>query len=210
MVPLAVAYYVLAFAVYWMYRSFSVSILALVGHWRIQAAGKYDWMGDVQMFPDWDRVHHVILIPTFKEPIHMLKRTLEGLRQQTWPRRRLHVVVSFEAREGEAGQEKAKELKRKFGKTFGDLVLTFHPDISGEVKGKSANIAWAAKTANAKIVKRRKLNVNYVTVTNEDADVVLSPQYFAYLTYQFFLTIFSNPWTLPATCSPLFFSHCIV
>ena len=132
-VPLAVAYYVLAFAVYWMYRSFSVSILALVGHWRIQAAGKYDWMGEVQMFPDWDRVHHVILIPTFKEPIHMLKRTLEGLRKQTWPRRRLHVVVSFEAREGEAGQEKAKELKRKFGKTFGDLVLTFHPDISGEV-----------------------------------------------------------------------------
>src|SRR3989344_9273002 len=64
-VPLAVAYYVLVFSVYWLYRSVSVAALALVGPFRIQAAVRYDWMGDVAVFPDWTRVHHVILIPNF-------------------------------------------------------------------------------------------------------------------------------------------------
>lgn len=178
---------------------------------RIQAASRYDWMGDVQLFPDWKRVHHVVLIPTFKEPLHTLLRTLEGLERQTYPRKQLHVVISFEEREKEEAKTKAAIIRQKYGKVFGDLLATFHPDSPGEVKGKSANISWAAKTADKEIVKGKKLLIDYVTVTNQDADVVLHSDYFAYLTYQFldhpqrFLRIwqpavmyYNNIWRVPA------------
>jgi len=210
-VPLAVAYYVLAFAIYWLYRSVLVAVLALVGHFRIQAAVRYDWLGDVAVFPDWTEVHHVILIPTFKEPLHTLVRTLKGLQQQTYPKRKLHVVVSFEGREGEEAKIKARELTKEFGRVFGDLVVTSHPEIAGEVKGKSANMAWAAKVAAKEVVRQKKLAVDYVTVTNEDADVILSPNYFACLTYQFLdhpkrwrriwqpaVMYYNNIWRVPA------------
>src|SRR3990167_7497936 len=82
-VPTVVAYYIIGFAVYWFYRSISVAVLALIGHFRIQASEKYDWLGDVKNFPDWKRVQHLILIPTYKEPLSILSRSLEGLRQQT-------------------------------------------------------------------------------------------------------------------------------
>ena len=38
----------------------------------------------------------------------------------------------------------------EFGKFFGDLWTTEHPDIAGEVKGKSSNTSWGAKTADGK------------------------------------------------------------
>ena len=210
-IPLVVAYYVLAFSIYWLYRSLTVSVLALIGYFRIQAATRYDWLGDVQVFPDWKRVNHVVLIPTYKEPLHTLRRTLTGLVQQTFPHKNLRVVVSFEEREGEEGKEKAVAIRQEFGGKFGDLITTFHPDVAGEVKGKSANIAWAARAANEGVVKKNKLAVDYVTVTNEDADVVLAPQYFSYLTYKFLdhprrfwriwqpaVMYYNNIWRVPA------------
>lgn len=185
LIPKVVAYYVIGFAVYWLYRSLSVAILAFVGHLRIEAAQRYDWLGDVELFPDWERVNHLVLVPTFREPLHTLRRTLGGLKRQTFPRKKVHVVVSFEKREGKEAREKARELKREFRGVFGTLLTTFHPDIAGEVKGKSANTAWAAQTAEKEIVIKKRLRSEYVTVTSEDADAVLSPHYLAGLTYYF-------------------------
>lgn len=209
--PTVVAYYIIAFSIYWLYRSLTVGFLALLGYWKIQAAQRYDWLGDVQVFSDWKRVEHTIFIPTFKEPLLTLRRTLQSLADQTFPKKQLHVVVSFEAREGEEAKKKAKLIRAEFGKKFGTLLTTLHPDIAGEIKGKSANTAWAARQAKSEIVEKKKLAKEYVTVTSEDADVVLSPEYFACLTYQFLdhpkryrrlwqpaVMYYNNIWRVPA------------
>ena len=48
LIPTIVAYYIIAFDVYWFYRSFSMAVLALLSYFKIRASQKYDWMKDVK------------------------------------------------------------------------------------------------------------------------------------------------------------------
>jgi len=185
LIPAWVAYYIIAFDVYWFYRSTSIAILALLAHYKIKAYTNFDWLGDVKLFPDWGRVHHVIIIPTFKEPLHTLERTLRGLVLQTYPLGKICVVVSFEEREGREAKLKAESLRKEFAKKFGFFYATFHPDIAGEVKGKSSNTAWAAKFIKKKLIDSQILDLDYVTITSEDADAILHPNYLSCLTFKF-------------------------
>lgn len=209
--PVAVAYYVLAFDVYWLYRSLSTAVLSVFAHFRMQAAQSYDWMGDISLFPDWRRVHHVILIPTYKEPLKTLRRTLKGLKRQTFPKKNITVVLSFEEREGKDAQEKADALKKEYKEVFSNLFITFHPVIPGEVAGKSSNTSWAAKLAKKELVDKKKMDIGYLTVTSEDADAVLDKNYLAALTYSFLdhpkryrriwqasIVLYNNIWRVPA------------
>ncbi len=210
-IPEIVAYYIIGFAVYWFYRSISVAVLALIGHFRIRASEGYDWLGDLKAFPDWKKVQHLILIPTYKEPVTILSRALEGLKQQTYPLKNIHVVVSFEEREGKDIYQKSKILEKEFKGVFGNLWTTFHPDISGEVKGKSSNVSWAAKFAHKNLMEKLHFDSDYMTVTNADADSILHPKYLANLAYQFLdhpnryrriwqpaVVFYNNIWKVPA------------
>jgi cellulose synthase/poly-beta-1,6-N-acetylglucosamine synthase-like glycosyltransferase len=210
LIPVAVAYYIIAFDIYWLYRSIWTGVFSLLSHFRIKASRQFDWLGEARSFLDWRRVKHIIVIPTYKEPRHILERTLEDLTRQTFPRANLTVIVSFEVREGRAGREKARQLKQKFGQAFGNFLITFHPDLPEEIKGKSSNTAWAAKIAKRVLVDQQKNNINYVTITSNDADAVLDKQYFAYLTYKFLddpnryqkiwqsaIHFYNNIWRLP-------------
>ncbi len=199
-VPELVAYYVILFAVYWLYRSFSVAILALSAHFAIKAASKYDWLGELKAkLPNWKNVHHLIIIPTYQEPLTTLKRTIERLSKQNFPIDHLHIMVSFEEREGAEAKTKAKALHKEFDQVFGHFWTTFHPDITGEVKGKSANTAWGARQAVALLQKadhRHLIDLDLVTISSEDADASFHPNYFAALT-QDFLTVpdpYNNVW----------------
>lgn len=210
-IPTAVAYYIIAFDVYWLYRSVWSASLSLLAHYRLKAAQVFDWLNEAKSFLDWKRVQHIVVMPTYQEPLHILQRTLKGLSQQTFPRENLTVVVSFEKREGGATKEKAKKLEAEFGQVFKNLIMTFHPDLPGEVKGKSSNMAWGAKIAKQRLIDEQKENLNYTTITSSDADAILHPQYFSYLTFKFLddphrytkiwqsaIQFYNNIWKLPA------------
>ncbi|MCX6817000.1 MAG: glycosyltransferase family 2 protein [Candidatus Beckwithbacteria bacterium] len=211
LVPTLVAYYIIAFDVYWLYRSIWTAMMSLLAHFRLKAAQEFDWLKETKSFLDWRKVHHIVVIPTYKEPGHILERTLTALAKQTYPRENLTVVMAFEEREGEEARQKAKHLQRTYGKEFGNFLITFHPDIRGEVKGKSSNTAWGAKIAKKMLVDKQKADIDYVTITSNDADVILHRQYFAYLTFKFLddprryqkiwqsaIQFYNNIWRLPA------------
>jgi hypothetical protein len=189
-VPTFVAYYVIGFAVYWLYRSLSLAVLSVVAHFRLKASAQFDWLSDLKKkFPTtWNSLHHTIIIPTYKEPIETLQRTLTALQQQTYPLKNIHIMLSFEEREGIAGREKAAALQKEFSAAFGHVWTTFHPDIEGEVKGKSSNTAWGAKQAKDQLVNKLSVNLEKITITSEDADAIFHTHYFAYLTYEFLST----------------------
>lgn len=210
-IPQAVAYYVIAFSVYWLYRSLTLAVLSVISHVRIRASQRYDWLKDVKNFPDWKKVYHIIVIPTYKEPLTTLQRTLTALSKQTFPVKRIVVMLSFEEREGEEGQKKAEQLQKEFGKAFGYLWTTFHPDIAGEVKGKSSNTSWGAKIAKKKLVDEAGVDIDYVTISSEDADAIFHEQYFSALTFKFLddpkrynriwqpsIMFYNNIWKVPA------------
>ena len=43
--PIAVAYFVLLFNVFWLYKSITFGLFAIIAHLRIEASKKMDWMG---------------------------------------------------------------------------------------------------------------------------------------------------------------------
>jgi len=211
LMPTVVAYYIIAFDVYWLYRSMWTAVFSLLGYYRLKAAQQFDWLAEAKSFLDWNRIHHIVVIPTYKEPLHILRRTLNGLKKQTFPRKSLTVILSFEKREGKAAKEKSLKLKEEFKGIFGNLLITFHPDLPGEIKGKSSNTAWAAKIAKKKVVDEQGINIDYVTITSNDADAILHFQYYAYLTFSFLdnpqrytkiwqsaIQFYNNIWKLPA------------
>ncbi|MFH2085267.1 MAG: glycosyltransferase family 2 protein [bacterium] len=209
-IPEVVAYYIIAFSVYWFYRSITTALMAVLGYLKLKTFQVYDWMGDVRSFPDWKKVHHIIVIPTYKEPQATLRRTLEKLKEQTFPLKRIHIMLSLEDREGELARKKAGELLEQYRGVFGHLWVTYHPDLPGEVKGKSSNTSWGAKEAKRLLVDQEGADIDYITITSEDADSLLHPAYFACLSYHFLdnparyttiwqaiLMFYNNIWKVP-------------
>ncbi len=211
-VPRLVAFYIIAFCVYWLYRSLTLAILAIVAHYRIKASSFNDWLADLkQKFPErWGSIQHVVIIPTYKEPKKTLKRTLDALSQQTLPLKQLHIMLSFEEREGQEARDKAKQLMAEYGQTFGHLWTTYHPDIDGEVKGKSSNTAWGARQAKKLLVDQGKVPLENITISSEDADAMFHNSYFAALTFHFLqsrkpfntvwqgaIVFYNNIWQVP-------------
>lgn len=212
-VPQLVAYYVILFVVYWLYRSLTMAILAVSSHFTIRASKSFDWIADLENnYPKrWRQIHHIIIIPTYSEPIETLQRTLQSLTEQTVPKQQLHIMLSFEEREGKIARDKAKQLLKEFDGKFGHLWTTFHPDIAGEVKGKSANTCWGAKQAKILLVDRAGIPLENITITSEDADARFHPSYFANITYEFLtnpkphnniwqgsIMFYNNIWRVPA------------
>ncbi len=211
--PKIVAYYIIAFTVYWLYRSLIMAVLSVAAHFKIKAASSFNWIQDLtNLYPDqWNKIHHVIIIPTYKEPEYILERTLKALSEQSIDNQNLHIMLSFEEREGKAAHKKASKLIEKYSHNFGHLWTTYHPDLEGEVKGKSANTSWGAKIAKKKLVDQEGIPLDKVTITSEDADARFHHHYFAYLTYEFLsqdkphnlvwqgaVVFYNNIWEVPA------------
>lgn len=184
LIPVILAYFILFFDVYWFYKSFSLAIFSFIGTNKIKDAERKNWLKKAEAFPHLSKVTHVIVIPNYQEKVEKLRETLKTLQRQTFPHKRLFIVLAMEEREKDA-QEKAGALVKEFGSVFGAVIPTFHPDIAGEVKGKSSNESFGAKVAYEKLVKTKKIDINFATISSVDADSIFDPQYFAYLSYAF-------------------------
>ena len=210
--PTAIAYFILLFDAYWFYQSLQIAITSTISHLRIQASMKYDWMGDVKTFPDWEKAHNMVIIPTYKEPVHILERTIGSLARQTLPTKQVTIILAMEKREDEKERfEKVKVLKNKFKGVFGNFLVTAHTLEPGEVVGKASNERYAAIEAKKLLIDTKKVDFDYATVTSCDSDHTYHPQHFACLTYKFLdnpnryahfwqpaVLFYNNIWKLPA------------
>lgn len=211
-IPMVVAYFVLLFDVYWFLQSLIIAITASISHLRIEAAKKYNWLKDIKDFPDWQKVEHIIIIPSYKEPLDILVRTLTSLANQDFPLKKLHIVLGMEAKENkQSRKQKAEALAKEFGEKFGSFLVTTHKLTLGEVAGKHSNERYAALQAKKEIINKKSLDKNYITITSCDADHIFHPKHYSYLTYKFLddpnrylkfwqptILFYQNIWKLPA------------
>ncbi len=180
LIPNIVAYFILLFNAYWFYQAFGIAFTSILSHMRIQASMHYDWMGDLKKFPDWQKVHHVIIIPTYKEPLHILERTVGSLAAQELPGKQMTVVLATEFKEDKIEREKkARALQIKYGDKFANFIVTIHKLAPGEVVGKSSNERHAALEAKRILITKGKMNINYMTVTSCDADHLFHPKHYS-------------------------------
>jgi cellulose synthase/poly-beta-1,6-N-acetylglucosamine synthase-like glycosyltransferase len=181
--PVVLGYFLVAFAAYWLWRSFEFAIGLLIGLLRLHNAQRRDWAADGARLPGYARMHHLVMVPTYKESDAILIDTLSCLARQTTPAERIAVVLAFEARDPQA-HARAERLSRRFGRLFGEWLVTMHPDLPGEVKGKSSNLAWAAQRIEDELIATGRLDSRNLLVTVCDADSRMDRQYLAALSHE--------------------------
>lgn len=190
--PWPLAWAIIAFDAYWFFRSFSVAYHGVQGYWRIKSATATNWYAEYQKALDdgkvllpWEEVHHVVIIPSYKERVEKLRVTLQHIAAQSVASRQISVVLALEERE-EGAAERVQPLMDEFQDSFAHMLITVHPgDIPGEVQGKSSNEAWAARWAKHWLVDELEYDLSSLTVTSCDADSCFHPRYFECLTYKF-------------------------
>jgi cellulose synthase/poly-beta-1,6-N-acetylglucosamine synthase-like glycosyltransferase len=206
--PAMVAYLIITFDVYWFYKSFTLAFHAVKSFVTLTAHVKIDWMAIAKILPNFENLYHVIIIPEYHEPIHILRRTLDNLTKQDFPKGRIIVVLATEEKDPDA-KATGKILKEEYGGRFGHFLVTRHVLHTGEVAGKSSNMAWAGRRI-VKELKKWNISPSLTTVTSCDADALLHPKYFSYLAHSFLtdenrdkhfyqgaILFYSNIWRIP-------------
>lgn len=211
--PVWVAYFLIAFDVYWLLLVIYLAIYLVVSYFRLKRNLLPDWPQACRSlnatsldlkgkeFPSdcllkqgwkWEDLYQVIILPTYRESLGILRGCLNSLLQDGFPAEKMIVVLAMEDRVGPEAYDKAKIIEAEFGGSFGNFIITFHKDKPGEVKGKGANQAWAMKDVKERVIDAQQLPYNRVLVSVFDVDTVLRPGYFYVLSYKF-LTV-SDPY----------------
>lgn len=206
--PALVAYFVITFDVYWFYKSITLAYHATRSFVTLRAHVAIDWLSLASHLDGFSKLYHVVIVPEFHEPIHILQRTFENLTNQDFPKERLIVVLATEAKDPTATAT-SRTIKEEFSHRFGHFLVTQHTLAPGEVAGKSSNMAWAGKEV-VKELKKWRILIEQVTVTSCDADAMLHPKYFSYLSHTFLtdpdrlyhfyqgaILFYSNIWRIP-------------
>lgn len=184
--PLWVVVFIICFSFYWLLRVIYFIVYLVVSWGRFRHDVVIDWSTKLrEEHRDWQRVRHLVFLPTYREPIEVLRGTFEGLRASSYPTSRFIVVLAGEERTGRtAFLERAQAIQREFGNSM-DIFVTVHPsDLSDEIPGKGSNLHYAGQQAVAEL-DRLGIPHEDVIVSAFDIDTVVHPQYFAYLTWTF-------------------------
>lgn len=193
LVPRLVAYFVIAFLLYWLYQSFKSAIFAVIGYYRIQTSKSTNWLNlyhqnRKESWLDIKAVNHVVIISSYKEPVEVIDMAVGSLASQTdVDIKKIHVVIAQEERAGkENNQITIDYFSQKYKNIFGSLTFTEHPkDIVGETAGKHSNEAFAAKYFKKKYIDTLTFDIEHLTLTSCDVDTIFHPKYFSALTYNF-------------------------
>src|SRR4030042_4401511 len=111
--PVAVAYFIIFFDIYFFYRAALLGINALRGYFKIRETIKPNWFQKLQHegLP-WQKMRHIVFIPTYKDPPEILERTLTFLAESEFPTKQINICLATEKREEEAS-ETANVVKEK-------------------------------------------------------------------------------------------------
>ena len=144
-------------------------------------------------------IHHLVIIPVAKETREIVEPGIASLAGGTFPSKRIMVILAIEERADEKVKGEAREVRDAYRDNFFDMLIVEHPDgIAGEARAKGANTTFAAKKA-AEYFSQKNIPFERVISSCFDADTVVSPEYFASLTYYFLIC----PWRTRASFQPV-------
>ncbi len=184
--PLLVAVFILIFDIYWLFRSIYFSFHLRASYKRMEQAKNTDWLEKLKQIPDWEKICHLCLLTLCKEPYEVVRDTFAALLNGDYPKEKIIIVLSAEERYKNLTQETVARIEREFGSKFFRFLTTWHPaGLAGEIIGKGANDAWAAKAAKKEIIDALKIPYEKVIVTFFDVDTCVFPKYFSCLSWHY-------------------------
>jgi hypothetical protein len=207
--PAIVAYFILAFDLYFFYKSLNTAYHAVWSYKEIIFHSKIPYWKRLKSLKNVSQINHFIIIPNLEEPIHKLDATINSFIKNDYPyRENLYLVLAFEKREPQV-KEKAKYFKQKYQPLFKEIMTFFHPLKNNEEPGKASNQTYAARLIDRYVIKNR-LDRKTILITVCDADSYLPTNYFSYLSFEFLrdkdrlyhfywapVLLYNNFWKLP-------------
>jgi len=209
--PVWAIYFIVFFDLYWLIRIAYMLIYTIISYKRFRRSVAIDWREECEKIEDWERIYHLIFIPTYKESLEVLKGTFDSIVQSSYLLEKCIVVLAGEERDKKNFLNYAQQLEKEFSHLFFKFLITVHPkDTEGEVAGKGSNIAWAGRRAK-ELIDELEIPYQNIVVTSLDCDSVLHSRYLSYLTCSYLtdpkptrtsyqpVAIFSNNvWQAPA------------
>jgi hypothetical protein len=130
-------------------------------------------------------IYHLVIVTVVKEGEKVLTSGIQSFMQGTFPSKRTLLVYAVEERTPAEIKKQVYDLCEFHRPHFLDVLVSEHPDGQpGEARVKGANATHAAIFAR-RFLEKKDIPVENVIVSCFDADTVVSPQYFACLTYSF-------------------------
>ncbi|RMD51132.1 glycosyltransferase family 2 protein [Candidatus Parcubacteria bacterium] len=209
--PVAAVTFIILFDLYWALRVLYFLIFVLYSYRQYKKALKVNWLQELKKIKKWDQIYHVVLLPTWKEPLNILRDALRAIDENPYPNEKFIVVLGGEERDAENFEKYARILKEEFGDKIKKLLVTVHPHgLPGEIVGKGANLNWMEKRVK-EYIDHEQIPYENILVTAFDIDTIPHPQYYARLSYLYLtepkakrasfqpLVLYSNNiWKVPA------------
>lgn len=183
--PLWMVYAVIVFDVYWLVRVLYYLPFLIMAWWRYRTALHIDWQQKAAALPGYDNIHHLIFLPTYKEPLSVVRQAFEHLLSSSLPAEKMIVCLAGEARDGAQFNTIAQTVLREFKDKFRHIEVTVHPnDLPDEIPGKGSNLNWAGHQM-VPVVERLGVNEDALIVSSFDVDTQAHPQYFSCVTHAY-------------------------
>ncbi|MFH1308531.1 MAG: hypothetical protein ABIH51_00790, partial [Patescibacteria group bacterium] len=112
--PVWVAFFIITFDVYWVLKTIYLSMHLRASYKQMKKRLKANWMGKVKQQKDWQKIHHLLVLPFYKEPAKVIRGTFQAIIDSDYPKDKMIIVLATEERAGEKAQEAAQIIKKEF------------------------------------------------------------------------------------------------
>lgn len=183
--PVAVAYFVLIYGVYWVYKSIKFMVMGFIGHEILLSVQKTDWLQklDEDYKGGYEDIYYCTLIPFANESENVIRPTIQSVVDNNYPKSRKILCLSSE-KAIPGGKLIAEKLYDEFKDKFYKVILTEHELKDGEIKGKASNENHAGRFLYKEFLKMN-LNPEKILISSNDADMLNHKQYIPHLVYKF-------------------------
>jgi cellulose synthase/poly-beta-1,6-N-acetylglucosamine synthase-like glycosyltransferase len=189
--PTTAAYLIIAFDLYWLLKTFYLSMHQRYNWKRLKHNIKADWKEKIAHLK-YEHIWQFVILPYYKEPEEIVEAAIQSIKQADYNPKKIILALAAEERAGKDAVDIAVRMKEKYAGYFGYIVVTAHPEgLQGEIKGKGPNITYAAEQVKKEVIDVEKIPYEDIIVSAFDIDTVILPQYFLCLTWYFLTT--ENP-----------------
>jgi hypothetical protein len=183
--PTIAAYLIIAFDVYWLLKTFYLSMHQRYNWKRLRHNMEIDWREKIGNLK-YEHLYHMVILPYYKESEEIVDAAIQSIQTSQYDVSRFILALAPEQRAGEGAYAIAMKMQEKYKGVFGHFVVTLHPeDLEGEIKGKGPNITFSAEDVKRRVIDPENIPYENIIVSAFDIDTVVLPQYFLCLTWHF-------------------------
>ncbi len=198
--PLAVAIFIIAFDLYWLFRVLYLAAHQIASYKKMQKHIKIDWHKRLEKENgnNWQDIYHLVVLPFAGESGEVVKATLDSLVKSDYPKKNLIVLLAAE--DIPIARQILKDVEVEYSDKFFALWSSIHPrGVVGDLQGKGANVNWAVKMARDKFLPELDIAAGNIIVSLFDIDTKPHAGYFSCLAWHYL----NNPDRLRKSYQPI-------